>query len=210
MILLACFAFFLISKNSDTTNPLVLVIQKISMSKTPFAGIVLFCVIFGLYGAMLSTASTQLIAVSHTLYEDVLSKIRRQTLQERIDSPKELNLSRLILLVSAALSIIVIYILWQKHGFTIADLVFAIYGAQVGLCPLVIMTLLVKSHRLAVLSRWATAAIITGFFTGWTSAIFGRFKGMDNLVYLSPVISLVISTVIICTGLLFNLRRKQL
>jgi Na+/proline symporter len=200
IILLACFAFMIIRKD-DHTNPLILLIREIGKGNGLFAGVVLFFVVVGLYGAMLSTASTLLIAVSHTLYEDVLSKIRKRSLEERIVLKKELNISRVILIFSAIVSTAAVYILWQK-GFTIADLVFAIYGAQLGLCPLVLAALLLKRERLKKLSRWAVAAISAGFITGWGTAIYGNFAAKINFVYLPPVISLVISSLIILIGLI--------
>jgi Na+/proline symporter len=200
IILLACFAFMIIRKEGDI-NPLILVVRQIGSDKGIFAVLVLYCAILGLTGAMLSAASTELIAVSHTLYEDVLSKIRRHSLQERIDSKKEVQISRIILIVSAFASIAVFYILWHK-GFSIAELVFAIYGSQLGLCPLVMAALLLKRERLARLSRWAVAAISAGFIAGWATAFYGNFAAKENFAYLPPVLSLAISTALILAGII--------
>jgi Na+/proline symporter len=207
IILLACFAFMLI-KPDQTTNPLILVIQTVGSSKSFFAVLVLFFITLGLYGAMLSTASTQLIAVSHTIYEDILSSMRNRSLKERLVLAKELYISRLILVISAVVSIAVVYYLWRK-GLSIADLVFTIYGAQVGLCPLVIAALLLKPGQLARLSGWAVAAVSAGFLTGWSSAIYGNFFGTESLVYSSPVSSLFVSSVILLAGLIFTSKKLK-
>jgi len=177
------------------------VVKVIGGTKGVLAGFVLFFVTLGLYGAMLSTASTQLIAVSHTLYEDVFSRIRKQALKDRLTSKKELRISRSILIAAAIISTVLVQLL-SGAGFSIADLVFAIYGAQLGLCPLVIAGLLLGRERLGRVSNWAALAVGAGFVTGWGTAIYGRFTGNTSLVFLAPVCSLVISAVILCTGFL--------
>ena len=202
IILLACFAFAL-TKKEGNVNPLVLVIKTVESDKSFFAMLVLFFVTAGLYGAMLSTASTLIIAVSHTLYEDVFSRLRRFSLQQRLESKNELIIPRIILFISIVVSIAAIYILWRK-GFSIADFVFTIYGAQVGLCPLVIAALLLKRERLAGLSGWAVAAVSAGFLTGWGSAIYGNFFHKESFIYSSPVSSLFVSSVILFAGLIFS------
>ena len=195
---LACFAFMIVTPTSGV-NPLISVVKVIGGTKGVLAGFVLFFVTIGLYGAMLSTASTQLIAVSHTLYEDVFSRIRKQALKDRLASKKELRISRAILVAAAIISTVLVQLL-SCVGFSIADLVFAIYGAQLGLCPLVISCLLLDRQRLMRVSNWAALAVGAGFITGWGTAIYGRFTGNTSLVFLAPVCSLVVSGVILCTG----------
>ncbi len=198
--ILACFVFMIIKPN-EGVNPLVSLLNVIGNCGGFFSGSVLFFAVLGLYGAMLSTASTQLIAVSHTLYEDVFSHIRKTTFQQRLESKKELGISRLILILSAVLSTVLVQLL-SRTGFSIADLVFAVYGAQLGLCPLVIAALLLKRERLKFLSGWAALAISAGFITGWGSALFGRFSGNTNMVFLAPVFSLIVSAALLGIGLL--------
>ena len=196
--LLACFAFMIVTPTGGV-NPLISVVKVIGGTKGVLAGFVLFFTALGLYGAMLSTASTQLIAVSHTLYEDVFSRIRKQALKERLASRKELRISRSILIAAAIISTVLVQLL-SGAGFSIADLVFAIYGAQLGLCPLVISCLLLDRQRLMRVSNWAALAVGAGFVTGWGTAIYGRFTGNTSLVFLAPVCSLIISAAILCTG----------
>ena len=200
--ILACFAFMIV-KPAGSVNPLVLVLNVVGNTKGTLSVCVLFLAVLGLYGAMLSTASTQLIAVSHTLYEDVFSPIRKHSLAERLESKKELNFSRTILVVAAIISTIFVQLL-SSAGFSIADLVFAIYGAQLGLCPLVISALLLKREQLKSMSAPAVLAITAGFVTGWGTAIYGRLTVNTNLVFLAPVSSLVVSSLILCTGFLTN------
>ncbi len=197
-VLLACFAFMIVTPTGGV-NPLISMVKVIGGTKGVLAGFVLFFVTLGLYGAMLSTASTQLIAVSHTLYEDVFSRIRKQALKDRLDSKKELRISRAILVAAAIISTVLVQLL-SCVGFSIADLVFAIYGAQLGLCPLVISCLLLDRQRLMRVSNWAALAVGAGFVTGWGTAIYGRFTGNTSLVFLAPVCSLVLSAIILCIG----------
>lgn len=208
IILLACFAFVL-TRDSKISSPypLVMVINTIENDRSFFAMLVLFFVTAGLYGAMLSTASTLIIAASHTLYEDVFSRIRGSSLQQRLKSKNEMFIPRIILLISIVISIALIYTLWHK-GFRIADFVFTIYGAQVGLCPLVIAALILKRERLEALSGWAIAAVTAGFLTGWTSAIYGNFNQNESFIYSSPVSSLAISSAILFAGLLYSRKER--
>jgi Na+/proline symporter len=202
---LACFAFMIVEPQNHV-NPLLSVLNVVGNTDGLFSRSVLFIVVLGLYGAMLSTASTQLIAVSHTLYEDVFSRIRKHSLSERLDSKAELSISRAILIIAAVMSTILVQLL-SVAGFSIADLVFAIYGAQLGLCPLVISALFLSRQRLKKLSVWATLAVSAGFVTGWGVAVYGRLSANTNLVFLAPVSSLVVSTALICLGFLAAKRK---
>jgi Na+/proline symporter len=203
IVTIACFAFMFIVPVRGT-NPLITLVRTIEDDKGPVAGIILFFTTLGLYGAMLSTASTQLIAVSHTVYEDIFSRIRKHSLKERIGSIKELHISRVILILAAVISTVLVHILSNIGRFSIADFVFAIYGAQVGLCPLAIAAVLLKKERLQKLSKWAVGAISAGFIVGWGSAILGKIMLNENIVYISPVSSLVISSLILFAGFLSN------
>ena len=204
--LLACLAF-LVAKPTQGLNPLVCVLNVIGNTPGLLSVCVLFLAVLGLYGAMLSTASTQLIAVSHTLYEDVFSTIRKSSLSERLDSSRELRISRLILILAAIISTMLVMLL-SNAGFSIVDLVFAIYGAQLGLCPLVISALLLDRERLRKVSVWAALAVSAGFIAGWATAIIGRFTENTNLVFLAPVTSLFISTFLLCFGFITNQIKK--
>ena len=205
--ILACFAFMIV-KPEQGINPLLSLLNVIGDTKGFLPAGILFITVLGLYGAMLSTASTQLIAVSHTLYEDVFSHIREHSLTERLKSKNELNISRFILVLAAIISTIFVQVL-SIAGFSIADLVFAIYGAQLGLCPLVISALVLNRERLKTLSVWAALAVSAGFITGWGSAIYGRFTANTNLVFLAPVSSLIVSSLFLFIGFL-NCRMRKL
>lgn len=128
-VILACTVFIIVTPEQDI-NPLISLLGVMGETKGLFAGGILFVACLGLYGAMLSTASTQLIAVSHTLYEDLFSRLRRYPLAERLMLRRELTISRAILVIAAAASMILVYIL-SKH-FSIAEMVFAIYGRRSG------------------------------------------------------------------------------
>ncbi len=205
--LLACFAFMMFEP-AEGVNPLVSLVRVIGGSPGILAAAILFLTTLGLYGAMLSTASTQLIAVSHTLYEDVFSHLSKHSLIERLSSKKELNISRTILVLAAIISTIFVQVLSRK-GFSIADLVFAIYGAQLGLCPLVIAALFLSKERLKALSYWAVIAVSAGFITGWATAIYGKATASQYLAYLPPVASLIISSLFLLVGMLLNFSKVK-
>ena len=204
--LLACFVFMIIEP-VEGTNPLFSLLKVIGGSRGILPAVVLCVSVIGLYGAMLSTTSTQLIAVSHSLYEDIFSRFGRRSLTERLELKDELHISRCILIFAAIVSTILVQLL-SNAGFSIADLVFAIYGAQLGLFPLVILALMIKRDRLKTLSVWAAFAISAGFITGWGCATCGRFIGRTNLVFLAPVASLIVSSLFLGTGFLASLVRE--
>jgi len=200
-VVLACFVFMVVTPQKGV-NPLFSLLETIGQMKGTLAGGILFLACLGLYGAMLSTASTQLIAVSHTLYEDVFSRIRKHPLAERLMMKRELTISRTILVIAAVLSTVLVQVLSKR--FSIAEMVFAIYGAQVGLCPLVIAALLLPQEKLKGMSAWAAVAISAGFIAGWEAALLGGFTKNTDLVFLAPVFSLVVSTTFLCVGMLLK------
>jgi Fe-S-cluster containining protein len=182
-------------------NPLVSLVGAIGSSGGLFASGVLFITVIGLYGAMLSVASTQLIAVSHTLYTDVFRRSGSGYIRDGAKSKRELNISRVILILAAIISTILVQLL-SSVGFSIADLVFAIYGAQLGLCPLALAALIWERARLRKLSAWAAAAVSAGFIAGWGAALFGRLTHNTDLVFLAPVFSLTASLLLLGLGIL--------
>ena len=130
-----------------------------------------------------------------------------------------------------------IYLLWNYfviivailtyYGFSVADMVFAVYGAQLSLFPPILLGLLFGKERLKSLSRYAKTAIVAGFTAGWGIGITEKtaqrliemelFQGdilyfIDavaslNLTFSAPLISLGISTVIMGIGVLVQKTR---
>ena len=167
-------------------------------------GVVLVVIICGLYAASLSTASTQLIAASQTIHTDILrAKHKREDIAQ---SSYELRFARLLLVGIAAMSVLVVEVL-RAAGFSIADLVFAVYGAQLGLVPVVFLALFNSQDRNQRLKDYAASAAIIGFASGWGTAGYGKFAGIDSLVFLAPVASLLSSTIICGAGILLAQRR---
>ncbi len=209
LVILACLVFLFVAPDASA-NPLIAFLHFMTASPDALTMIVFFFVILGLYSAMLSTASTQLIAVSHTIYEDIFSFNRKSQIQERIRSGKELRLSRLILLVCALLSIAIVFAL-SAAGFTIADFVFAIYGAQLGLFPPIIIALYGRPALTRRLSRFSSAAIAMSFIAGWSTAGIGKYMHSDTLIFLAPAASLLISGMMMFSGymLVYTIRRNQ-
>lgn len=195
---------FMIVAPVENENILITLIKGIEGSV--IGKITIFTIVLGLYGAMLSTASTQLIAVSHTIYEDILAPYRKIDLKDRLTSKKELGLSRKILLISAIASIGVVEIL-RIGGFSVADLAFAIYGAALGMTPAIILSLVWSRERLKELSSFANTSIILGFSCGWGSAILGKIIGDGNLVFLSPLVGFGTATIVLFIGWL--IKRKD-
>jgi Na+/proline symporter len=191
-------AFMLVSPVKGE-NLLVTVLK--AMQGSTFGRTVIFCTVLGLFGAMLSTASTQLIAVSHTIYEDIISPFRRLSLKERSVLKAEVFWSRIILVVSALVAVGVVELL-RAAGFTVADLAFAVYGASLGLVPPILMTLFAGRSVTRHLSMAAMLAVALGFISCWAAAAYGKIVGNGNLVFLSPIVSTAVATAVMTVGYL--------
>lgn len=171
-----------------SAGPLIALLQTIGQSARHVDWILLFLIILGLVAAMLSTSSTLLIALSHTFNEDVLHR-------DRTDPPSasnDLRTARIVLASLAAVSVLVVEVL-ARVGFSIADLVFAIYGSQLALFAPVAVALVLPRADLKPKSKAAALAVALGFLSGWASAVYGRLNKIDNLVFLAPAVSLAVS-----------------
>jgi Na+/proline symporter len=197
--LLVCTAVGAFMFVAPVPNENLLITLLHSMQGSVFGRVVIFCVVLGLYGAMLSTASTQLVAVSHTIYEDIIGPFRRAAIDDRAQSSGEVFWSRLILVASALVAVVVVEML-RMWGLTVADLAFAVYGAALGLVPPIMLTLFRDRHYTRRLSVAATVAVALGFLSCWSAAIWGRAAGNGNVVFLSPIISTVVATAVMAIG----------
>lgn len=196
LALIACLAYMVVTPQSNVT---LFTDLMTSISTTVIGRIVLFFTVLGLYGAMLSTASTNLIVVAHTIYEDIYAAITKKELEMRVNSSRELVKSRVILIV-CALGATGLVLGLKAIGFSIADLAFSIYGGGLALCPSIIYSIFKKKSFLFRIRSFAIASIIGGFMTGWSSAIIGKIFNLPDLIFLSPCISFGISLTILMTG----------
>lgn len=205
IIVLACLAIPLFPIK-EGTNPLTVLMQQLGQGGLGYL-MLLAIIIAGLLAAALSTASTLLIATTHVLYEDIFARRSKEKIGTRIGSAEELKISRAILLGAAIVSLLVVELL-THFGFTIADLIFAVYGAQLGLFPAVALALFGSKEKLARLGNWAAAAIGAGFFGGWLSAGYGKVVNNGDLVFLSPAVSLFVSIAILGIGWMLRSQRR--
>jgi Na+/proline symporter len=202
LAILACFVVALVA-TSPATNPLSSFLVAAYAAGGPLIAVLVFVVIAGLYAAALSTASTQLIAAGATLHLDLLR--HSSDFAPLADTATELKLARILVVVLGLLSIAIVELL-RAAGFSITDLVFALYGSQLGMAPVVLIALAGNSERNAARGRWAAAAVGLGFVAGWGTAGYGKWIGDANLVFLAPLASLALSLAI-CGGALVTERR---
>jgi hypothetical protein len=158
-------------------------------------------------GASLSTASTLLIACVNTFYSDILIKIRQKKIKEQAQSDKDIQLLRLTLILSAVASMGIVVLLFDTLGFTILDMLFAIFSSQLGMSFPVYLALTLDKTQLYALSRYATWAVIAGFVVGWSVAIVGKITGAFDLYSIPAIGSLVTSWCVLGLGLL--VKRKM-
>lgn len=196
LALLAC-ALIGLTTPKEGENMLTLFLANIVGTGSLGAGVIFLVIVTGLFAASLSTASTQLIAAGHTLHTDLLR--HRHDKQHLADSRSELTTSRVLLFAISSVAVLVVEILRQV-GFSIADLVFAVYGAQLALVPAVIAALYADQKFLKSLGVWASVGVMLGFAAGWGCAAAGKLLDNGDLVFLSPLASLGISTIILGLG----------
>lgn len=197
LVILACLVATL-APASGTANSISMFLGGFGAHLSLVTGAAIFSVIVGFYAAGLSTASTLLIAASHTLHQDLLRGGRSD--DEFADSAAELRLSRLLVLVLGVASVVLVETL-SAMGFSIADLVFAIYGAQLGMVPAVLLALFGDQVANRGRGQWIACAILAGFGAGWASAGYGKWIGDGNLVFLAPVVSLAVSSSVCAVSL---------
>jgi len=202
-VLFACLVPLVSPSQETNTNPLVLLINAIYYSPIGVRAGLVFCIVLGLYGAMFSTASTQLIALSHTIQTDLFSD--RGGFGAKEEGPRAVTFSKAIIVGSAVIAMAIVGGL-TAVGFSIADLVFAIYGAQLGLCPPVAVALLSKGHKTRSHGHACAMGIGAGFVIGWGMAIAGTLLHNTNVVFLAPAGSLFVSALIL--GLSFLNRTR--
>lgn len=210
LLIFAAILVFMVVSPVEGVNPLTTLLQYSSENFGLLGKVVLFLSVIGLFGSQLSTASTQLIATAHTVYEDILAPMRKKDVAQQIrDKGSELMISRVIL-VSVAIAAILIVAALSASGFSIVDMAFALYGGQLALFPLVILALVKGRPQLSGLSSGTVIAVVLGLVAGWSGAIFGKLNGIQDLVFLSPVISLITSTVIILIAYMFKSQTKRI
>ena len=187
LIILACFAPLVVSKGAEIN--LAQVLHELSYIGSLGQLGAFFCLV-GFLGAALSTASTQLVAVVHSIQLDIIPA------RSRLVTVKFARISTLVVAMIALLTVE----LFILGGFSISELVFAIYGSQLSLTPPVILALTKPRDYLSLCSSAVTAAAITGFACGWLMAIVGRVAEIGDLIFLAPAGSLFTSAVILTTG----------
>jgi Na+/proline symporter len=203
--ILACALVVLVTAQ-EGTNPLYAFLVTLGHTNQPAVALLFTIVVAGLYAASLSTASTQLIAAAHTIHSDLLKQgSDRETLA---NASTELAISRWVLFGAAAISVFIVEVL-SKAGFSIADLVFAVYGAQLGMVPAVLIALFGNKTTNLRLSKWAAVALLCGFAIGWASAALGTGIKNEDLVFLAPVASLFLSSLVLGLGWLVVRRHNR-
>jgi len=162
-------------------------------------GIVLFP---GLVAAMLSTADTFLNAAGHTYSLDIKKE------QERNSNDGQSRATRDIIIMGIAgfLGALV----FRELGFSIVDMIFAVYGGTLSLCAPVIYALYFNEDSSAhIYSLYALLSVIAGFLASWSNGIYsivcrssyyeacGYIQSIWSPdIFMSPVLAFSISTVI--------------
>ncbi|MCP5534432.1 MAG: hypothetical protein H7A48_14775 [Akkermansiaceae bacterium] len=198
IVVLALCAFLLFG-TPESEHPLFVLLNGTLNVGSTYADVLVLVAIVGLFGAALSTGSTQVMAAVHALYRDILGNLRPVGENNRLAGEEGLLGVRAALIVLLVFAVVVVEGL-NRLGFSIADLVFAIYGAQLSLFPPVVLALFSRSKSLRSSALPALLAVIFGFVGGWASAIIGKIIGNADMVFLAPAVSLFGSVIVLFGG----------
>jgi Na+/proline symporter len=194
---------YLVVTPTEGTNSLMAFLNHIGTNYGVGGKLFLFASVLGLFGALLSTASTNLVAVSQSIYNDIINPFRSITFSEQIEKKAELKYSRIVLLGSAILSMIVIALL-SRGGYSITQLAFIVYGGQLSLFAPVIFSILADKAKLKKVGSITPWAVALGMIASWTMAVVGKNMNDGNIVLFSPCASLIVSFGIIGVKYLFS------
>lgn len=186
----------------EGTNPLFSFAVKVEQGTGVWRHLLIGLVVIGLLGAMISTASTQLMASSHAFYEDIYRRLAGKT-DARLSDPKETGALRLFIAGLIGVAVVIVEGL-GRLGFSISDLVFAVFGAQLSLFPPVLLGLCRPGASFSAVKSYVIAAVAGGFVAGWGGAIAGKLVQNGDLVFLAPVVSLGVSAAILGLGCLIH------
>ena len=169
-----------------SSEPLIAFIMKSLGSGGPIFTIFLFLFLLGLFSAMISTADSLLVVAAQIFSIDIL-KLDPEDTHPHVVMKK----ARMAMAAIAVVSFI-IFTAFQLLSFDVVQLVFAIYGAQLAMFPVVFFALFFsKRFELSRAKTSAIASIFCGFAGGWASALYGKFGGPLNWLYNAPVTALV-------------------
>jgi SSS family solute:Na+ symporter len=126
----------------------------------------------GIFAAILSTADSQLLVVASTFVRDIYEKILRK--HARIDESQKLRLSRLVLLLAGALSLVLAYTA-RELVFWLVLFAWGGLGASFG--PAVIFSLYWKrANRYGILAGMVTGTVVTIVWKLWLKTPTGLYE----------------------------------
>jgi Na+/proline symporter len=163
----------------------------------------LFASVVGLFGALLSTASTNLVAVSQSVYNDIINVFRKVSFKSQLTGTDELRYSRWVLVGSAVFSMVIIAFL-SSQGYSITQLAFIVYGGQLSLFAPVLFSILIDKSKLKRAGSVTPWAVALGMISSWTMAVVGKNMNDGNIVLFSPCASLLVSFSIIGLKYIFT------
>lgn len=208
IFIISAILVYLVVASDSKENSLMLFLQHIGTSYGMWGKLFLFVAVLGLFGALLSTASTNLVAVSQSIYDDIINNFRKVSFDRKIKGKRELNYSRYVLIASAILSMLIIALLSQA-GYSITQLAFIVYGGQLSLFTPVLFSILIDRKYLKKMGRISPWAVALGMLASWTMAIYGKSIDNGDVVLFSPCASLIISFTLISISYLFNYLKNK-
>lgn len=205
ILLLACLVGAITPLIKDE-KPLLSYLKYVGNEGSFMGNITLFMVCLGIIGASLSTASTLLISCANALYSDIVSKFYSKTMSEQADSAKALTVSRVLLVLSAVVSTVIVVQLFNKYNYAIFELVLAIFSSQLGMCLPIILAIKMDNDRLKHLTNYAIGSVVAGFVMGWGFALYGKISGNFEVGVIPAIVSFFSATLVLGIGLVVKRR----
>ena len=187
----ACLTPLVVQGGSTGMNSLVLLFQQMSSSGL-FGQLIFIVCILGIFGAILSTSSTLLISIVHSIHSDIL--VRKND---------GINSSRFITAIVTILAVIVVFFMYSI-GFGVVDFVIAIFGSQISLFPVILMALFSVKAISKLWRRTAILSVTLSFAVGWVAILIAVYSKNNDLVFILPFVNLLVASVVIAIGFIFQ------
>jgi sodium/proline symporter len=148
----------------------------------------------GIFAAILSTADSQLLVVASTFVRDIYEKILSE--HTAISEAKKLRLSRLVLILAGALSLVMAY---AARDLVFWLVLFAWGGLGASLGPAVIFSLYWRrTTRAGVLAGMVTGTVVTIVWKLWIKAPTGIYELIP--AFACSVMAIVVVSLLSRTG----------
>ena len=183
----------LLSKTTKAGDGASIISSFIEQMQVSFIGhLVAIVLIVGLFSAMISTASTLIIAAAEIVGRDLTAKITMNP-----------NKNRALTALMVVAVILAVFLL-EHFDWSVESLVFSIYGGVLSLTGVIVFSFYLPENRRARLKRPAEVSVTLGFLSSWGVALYGKSIGDGNLIFQAPTVGIIVGALVMGAGVLLT------